>query len=203
MIKVILGSAAALFAGGSLVATVVEVGTIEQPINLGAMADPSRIPLGPVVVESNHGYDIHAVISEPRPCRFGALELKTGLELNMNLASAFGIEVIPEDGTLVPQRPVTIKVRDWPEPGYSPYRKDQVLAATLHCLLRSVHATSKSPLKIRVEAENPEDAKNLGGFAGDYLSAEAEDQGGPTPVPGTTLVTDWRGVTHVVLGEAG
>ena len=120
----------------------------------------------------------------------------------MNLASAFGMEVIPEDATQVPQTPVTIKVKDWPVPAYSPYRKDQVLSATLLCLLRSVHATPKSPLKVLIDADNPEDAKNLKGFAGTYLTAEAEEQGGPTPVPGTRIATDERGVTYVVLAEA-
>jgi hypothetical protein len=46
-------------------------GTVEQPINLGANANPSRIPLGPVVVESNHRYGRHLLISAPRPITHG------------------------------------------------------------------------------------------------------------------------------------
>ncbi len=199
------GSLPALFVllAGPALASVLEVGTIEQPVNLGANADPSRIPLGPVVIETNHGYGRHPIISAPRPCTHGTLAVEKGLELNMNLASVFGIEVIPEDSTDVPRAPVTIRIKDWPVPAYSPYRKDQVVSATLHCLLRSVHASPESPLKIRIDAENREDAKNLKGFAGEYLTAEAEKQGGPTPVPGSHTTTDGRGVTYVVFAEAG
>lgn len=199
--KTHLGIIGALLAPGPVLATVLNIGTIEQPVNLGPKADPSRIPLGPVVVESNHDYGIHSVISDPRPCTHGAIAWDKGLELNMNLASAFGIEVVPDDGTQVPRVPVTIRVRDWPAPAYSPYRKDQVLAATLHCLLRSVHAPPQTPLKVVVDAVNPEDARNLRGYAGTYLTAEADDHGGPTPVPGTRLDTDWRGVTWVVFSD--
>jgi hypothetical protein len=70
--------------------------------------------------------------------------MEKGIELNMNLASAFGIEALPSDSTNVPRAPVTIKIKDWPVPVYSPYRKEQVVAATLHCLLRSVRAPPKS-----------------------------------------------------------
>ncbi|MFP6856545.1 MAG: hypothetical protein VCA73_04695 [Roseibacillus sp.] len=136
----------------SLVATTGEVGTIEQPINLGAKADPNRIPLGPVVVESISGWGWHAIISVPRPCTHGELRMEKGIELNMNLASAFGIEALPSDSTNVPRAPVTIKIKDWPVPVYSPYRKEQVVAATLHCLLRSVRAPPSPPLKILIEA---------------------------------------------------
>jgi len=180
--------------------TVVQLGTIEQPVNLGAKADPGRIPLGPVAVESNHGYDVHAVITEPRACTHGSLVLEKGLELNMNLASVFGMLVDPEDGTQVPRRPVTIRVNDWPRPAYSPYTKEQVLAATIHCLLRSVHATPEQPLVLKLDARNPEDAKNLGAFAGTYITAETKH---PSPVPGTSLETDWRGVTSVVFDDPG
>jgi hypothetical protein len=73
--------------------------------------------------------------------------MEKGIELNMNLASAFGIEALPSDSTNVPRAPVTIRIKDWPA-----YRKEQVVAATLHCLLRSVRAPPKSPLKILIEA---------------------------------------------------
>ncbi len=78
--------------------------------------------------------------------------MEKGVELNMNLASAFGIEVLPSDSTHVPRAPVTIRIKDGPVSVYSPYRKDQVVAATLHCLLRSARATPKVPLKILIEA---------------------------------------------------
>ena len=93
----------ALLASPSAIAhaTVMSLGTVEQPVNLCAAADPSRIPLGPVAVESNHGYGIHEVIVAPRPCQHGAMTWKGGLELNQNLASAFGISLEIEDDTQI------------------------------------------------------------------------------------------------------
>lgn len=190
---------ALLSAGGSLCATVVGVDSVEQPVNLGANADPSRIPLGPVAVESNHGYGKHPIISAPRPCTHGVLKLKDGIELNMNLASAFGILVVPEDSSNVPHSPVALEIKDWPVPAYSPYRKEQVLAAVIHCLLRSTGASPKRPLKIQIKAEDPDDQRMLKGYAGNYISV-AKD--GPSPVPGTHLTSDARGVTWVVFSEA-
>ena len=122
----------------SLVATTGEIGTIEQPINLGAKADPSRIPLGPVVVESISGWGWHAIISVPRPCTHGELRMEKGIELNMNLASAFGIEALPSDSTNVPRAPVTIKIKDWPVPADSPRSEEHTseLQSQAHLVCR-------------------------------------------------------------------
>jgi hypothetical protein len=195
-------TAALLLSASMLCATVVGVDTIEQPINLGANADPSRIPLGPVAVETNHGYGRHLIISAPRPCTHGSLALQQGLALNMNLASVFGIEVAPEDPTNVPAAPVVIRVKDWPAPSYSPYRRDQVVAAVIHCLLRSVQTTPRTPLDIVIKAENQKDQQQLQGYSGHYYSDGDRESNGPTPVPGCELASDARGVTHVVLSEA-
>lgn len=173
--------------------TVLSQGTIEQPINLGRHADPTRIPLGAVVFEANHGYGRHPLISAPRPCTHGPLKTGSGLELNMNLASAFGILVEPEDSTQVPLDPVNIRIKDWPVPSYSPYRKEQVLAAVLHCLLRSTAASPKVPLRIVIKAENEEDTKNLKAYSGNYITGQ--------PIPGCHLEADERGVTHVVFPD--
>lgn len=191
----------AVLGSGRVLGTVLSFGTVEQPVNLGAKADSLRIPLGPVGVESNHGYDIHPVISESRPSIYGGLIWERGMELNMNLASAFGIEIVPEDVTQVPGLPVTIRIKDWPVPAYSPYNKEQVLAATLHCLLRSVHATPKSPLRVHIDAENSDEAEGLAKFAGRYVTAQPTEREERTPIPGTRLDTDERGVTHVVFTE--
>lgn len=181
-----------LLTGPSL-GTVLSQGTIEQPVNLGSHADPTRIPLGPVVFESNHGYGRHPLISAPRACTHGPLKTGTGLELNMNLASAFGILVEPEDSTQVPLDPVNIRIKDWPLPTYSPYRKEQVLVAVLHCLLRSTAASPKVPLQIVIKAENEEDQKNLKAYTGNYISGQ--------PLPGSHLTTDARGITYVVFPD--
>lgn len=113
-------------------ATQVGLSTIEQPVNLGAESDPARIPLGAVATESNYDYGLSEVITAPRPSLHGAMEWKSGIELNQNLASVFGIEL---DGLGLGIQPnaAVIRLRNFAKPAYSPYTKDQVLAATIHC----------------------------------------------------------------------
>ena len=190
-----------LAASGSLHATNVDLGTIEQPINLVTRSEPSSIPLGQVIVETNYNYGIHTVITAPRPCRHGKMTWKGGSELDQNLASVFGISVEPEDSTNVPYSPVMIRIRSWKNPAYSPYSKEQVLAATMHCLLRSVHAGKKHPLIIKIKAENPTDMTWAKKYARAYVTHGSKDEKGfkPTPVPGTRLEADAYGVTHVVF----
>jgi hypothetical protein len=186
-------------------ATVVGLGTIEQPVNLGLRSDPASIPLGRVAYEANHGYGIHALISESRPCQHGAMELENGQELEQNLARAFGISVEPVDSTSVPYAPVVLRVKSWPKPAYSPYSREQVLAATLQCLVRSSGGTPKVPLVIQIQTDNPEDEKWAGKFAGKYIthSDDPKVPVEPTPVPGTEVETDAVGVARVVFPGVG
>ena len=179
------------------------LGTIEQPVNLGAKADPSSIPLGPVACESNYGYGIHPVISAPRPCWHGAMEWQGGTELDQNLAHVFGISVEPRDTTQVPTLPVVLHIKARPVPAYSPYSREQVLAATLHCLLRGVSASPGTPLVVEVATDDPADQDWAGKFAGEYVNASGRDglPVDPTPVPGTRLETDAMGVTRVVFPD--
>ncbi|MCW1887197.1 hypothetical protein OKA04_20835 [Luteolibacter flavescens] len=176
--------------------------TIEQPVNLGAFSDPSAIPLGPVPVESNHGYDVHKVISAPRPVQHGAMEWKQGNLLDQNLAHVFGIMVDPLD-TLHPlSMPVYLRVKAWPVPAYSPYTREQVMAATLHCLLRSTGSTPKAPLKIEVVTDDPADKSWSDKFVGSYFTHPDWDgpQVEPTPVPGGGRIeTDRFGVAWVIF----
>lgn len=182
-------------------ATVVGLGTIEQPVNLGLRSDPASIPLGPVAYEANHGYGIHALISESRPCQHGAMEREKGHELEQNLARAFGISVEPVDETSVPYAPVVLRVKSWPKPAYSPYSREQVLAATLQCLVRSAGGTPKVPLVVRVETEDPADQAWAAKYAGKYITRPGDDgvPVEPTPVPGTKIETDAFGVARVVF----
>jgi type II secretion system protein G len=182
-------------------ATNVGVGTIEQPVNLCAFADPASIPLGPVAMESNYDYGIYSIISDPRPCLHGAMEWKEGTALDQNLAHVFGIVVDPQDSTQVPHQPVNLRVKAWPAPAYSPYTREQVMAATLHCLLRSIRATPKLPLQIEVITDNPADKSWADKFAGSYVT-QAETDGPPakpTPVPGCRVETDRLGISRVVF----
>ena len=193
IILLLLGSSA------QLSATNASLGTIEQPINLVGHSDPASIPLGPVVYVANYNYGIHKLISTPRPCLHGVMEWSGGLELNQNLANVFGISVEPEDETQVPFEPVNIRIKAWDKPNYSPYTKEQVLAATLHCLIRSAGGTPKHPLKINIIAENFEDLTWAKKYEKHYIH-HADYNGTPvtpTEIPGTTLTTNIQGITSV------
>lgn len=182
-------------------ATNVGLSTIEQPVNLGERSDPSRIPLGSVATESNYHYGRGPVITSPRPCLYGGMPCQSGVELNQNLASVFGIELNDHD---LPESPAVIRLRGFVKPAYSPYSKEQVLAATIHCILRSNRGTPERPIQLEITADVPEDKVLAEKFAGKYINAP--NQPGdppvePTPVPGTRLETDTRGITWVVFGE--
>lgn len=185
----------------NLPATNVGLSTIEQPVNLGAGSDPTRIPLGEVATESNYHYGRGPVITAPRPALHGAMEWKSGIEINQNLASVFGIRVDNHDA---PHSPVTIQLKDHAIPPYSPYSREQVLAATIHCLLRSNGGCPNAPIQIKIVAESPADQEIAAKYAGDYInSPENHDDPPvePTPVPGTRLETDARGLTWVVFPD--
>jgi hypothetical protein len=198
-----LGAAWWVAAALQAAATVICQGTIEQPINLAGASNPASIPLGLAAYESNHGYGIQGIITAPRPCLHGAMTWPGGTELDQNLAHVFGISVEYDDPTQVTAGPVVIRVKAQPRPPYSPYTKAQVVAATLHCLLRSVYATPEHPLEIQLATDNPEDRQWAEVFAGKYVNASGsqELQITPTPVPGTRLETDVYGVTHVIFSD--
>ncbi|MES2658551.1 MAG: hypothetical protein V4689_08030 [Verrucomicrobiota bacterium] len=184
-------------------ATVVGTATVEQPVNLGTKSDPAKIPLGRVGVISNHDYGIYRMIGEARPCPDGAMRWEGGSELDQNLASVFGISVEAEDPTQITAFPVTLRVKPWKPPGYSPYTKDQVLAATLWCLLRSTGGTPENPLDVRVVAEGPDDKLLESKYSGKYVTrpGREEDEIPPVKVAGTLLEEDVRGITSVVFPD--
>lgn len=190
---------AALVPAATSHATNPGLSTIEQPVNLCAESDPARIPLGEVAVESNYHYGRGPVITAPRPSLHGAMEWKSGVEINQNLASVFGIELNDHD---LPHAPAVIRLRDYPKPAYSPYTKEQVLAATLHCILRSNRGTPESPIQLEITADSPDDEALAKKYAGTYINSPnrpEEPPVEPTPVPGTRLETDARGITWVVF----
>ena len=188
---------------GACLATNVGTGTIEQPVNLGPNSDPARIPLGAVGTISNYGYGTHRVIGEPRPCPDGAMRWEGGTELDQNLASVFGISVEAEDPTQIRAAPVTLRVKPWKIPGYSPYTKEQVLAATLWCLIRSAGGTPESPLDVRIVAEGQEDKSLEKKYSGKYVTMPGKDEKEvpPPKVPGTVVEEDGRGIAWVVFPE--
>ncbi|MEO5917220.1 MAG: hypothetical protein ABIS50_23520 [Luteolibacter sp.] len=187
----------------SCFATSVGISTVEQPVNLGAKSDPQRIPLGRVGVISNYDYGIHGKIDEARPCPDGAMRWEEGSELDQNLASVFGISVEAQDPTQIMAFPVTLRVKPWKPPGYSPYTKEQVLAATLWCLLHSTYGTPERPLDVRVVAEGPDDKPLEAKYSGKYVTDPGKDEKEvpPAKVPGTVIETDAKGTHWVVFAD--
>ncbi|MEZ5329897.1 MAG: hypothetical protein R3F19_33030 [Verrucomicrobiales bacterium] len=179
-------------------ATEVGAGTIEQPINLCERSDPGRIPLGRVGTVSNYNYGVHHVISDPRPCPGGAMRWGGGSELDQNLASVFGISVEPEDSTSVPRAPVTLRLKSWAPPAYSPYSKEQVLVATLWCLLRSCNTS----LEVKIDAEGNDDKYLEKKYSGIFFIMGTEDERKGTRLTeatGTVLKEDERGIAWVIF----
>ena len=192
---------AALLAGliTSVPATVVSTGAMRYPVNLGPKANPNRIPVGWIPCESNHGYGVVELIGFAYPSVPGGWKWDGGLELNGNLASAFGISVEPEDSTNVPGSPVVIRVRKQAKPAYSPYSKEQVLLATLRCLLDTVRATPKNPLVVKVVAEDAED-EALQRFSGEYLTRPLpDDPFEETVLPGCWVEVGLDGQREIVF----
>ncbi len=193
--------AAAILATVTGHATNVGLSTIEQPVNLGTEADPSRIPLGPVPTEANYHYGRGPVITAPRPVIHGSMRWENGVELNQNLAGVFGIEVDNHD---LPHSPATIRLHKQPKPAYSPHTREQVLAATIHCLLRSNSGSPKAPIILKITAADPADTALAEKYAGNYINSPDNHDGPPvesTSVPHSSLETDAYGVTWVVFPD--
>ena len=184
-------------------ATAVGTTSVEQPVNFGGRAAPSRIPLGQVPVICNYSYGKLSVISMPRPCPLEPLSWKSGSEFNQNLASVFGISVEEGDLGITPKEPVILRLKPWKTPAYSPYSKEQVIAATLWCVLRGAAGSPESPLEIRVLAEAPEDKPLESKFPAKWVNMPGTD-GKPVPpvkVSGTRIETDARGIAWVVFTD--
>lgn len=185
----------------SCFATSIGPAVIEQPVNLGPKSDPGRIPLGSISVICNYDYGLHKNIGASRPAPDGAMRWETGTELDQNLASVFGISVEAQDPTQIREFPVTLRLKSWKPPGYSPYTKDQVLAATLWCLVRSAGGKPEKPLHVRVVAEGPDDKPLEAKYSGKYITQPGKDgmDVPPVNVPGTAIEKDARGIAWVVF----
>jgi hypothetical protein len=182
-------------------ATSVGISTVEQPVNLVAHSDPTRIPLGRVGVISNYDYGIHYKIVESRPSPQGAMKWKNGSELDQNLAAVFGISLEIPDTTQIRFTPCTLRLNTWKPPAYSPYTKEQVLAATIWCLIRSVGSSPESPFELNVVAESEDDKLLEKKYSGKYISQPDEEKkiAATSNVGGTTIEEDARGIAWVIL----
>jgi hypothetical protein len=179
----------------------VGVSTIEQPVNLVTHSDPAKIPLGRVAVISNHGYGIHYKIFESRPAPQGAMKWKNGSELDQNLATVFGISLEIPDSTQILVETATLRLNTWKPPAYSPYTKEQVLSATIWCLVRSAGSSPERPLELRIVAEAAEDKVLEVKYSGKYFSHQDKDKkiAATSNIGGSVIEEDARGIAWVIL----
>ncbi len=178
-------------------ATNPSMGLVTHPVYLGAHSDPQAIPLSATAVWHNYGYGIHKVISRPRPFPAGGLITGQGIHYDMNLASVFDIQVVPEDGTMVPELPVTIKAGRSEIPPGSPYTREQALVATLWSLILTSPGSEEAPLTVTINSHDPE----FGKYAGEYVLAQDQTSLLVGEIPGSKLVRDSRGVVFVRFEE--
>lgn len=129
------------------------------------------------------------------------MKWKNGSELDQNLAAVFGISLEIPDSTQLLAEPATLRLNAWTPPAYSPYTKEQVLAASIWCLIRSSGSTPESPLELRVVAEAEKDKSLETKYSGKYICNPDEDKKIPatTHVGGTVIEEDARGIAWVIL----
>ena len=127
--------------------------------------------------------------------------MENGSELDQNLATVFGISLEIPDSTQILVEPVTLHLNAWKPPAYSPYTKEQVLAATIWCLIRSSGSSPDHPLELRVVAESENDKLLEKKYSGKYISDPDEDKkiAATTNIGGTTIEEDARGIAWVIL----
>lgn len=174
-------------------------GFLPQPINTGPNADPARIPLAPVPYYSNYGYGSMSVIHMSRKADHGGSATADARENEQNLTAAYGISIEPFDGTQFPSYPAILRVKAGPPPKSCPYTKEQVLIATIHCLL-SYHGTKSRPIILRIETEDAKDAHLLR-YEGRYITGgDSKDE--PvikSRIPGSWIETSPSGIDSVVF----
>ena len=132
------------------------------------------------------------------------MKWKNGSELDQNLATVFGISLEIPDSTQILVEPATLRLNTWKPPAYSPYTKEQVLAATIWCLIRSVGSSPERPLELQIVAEAEEDKLLETKYSGKYFSHPDEDKkiAATSSVGGAVIEEDARGIAWVVLPKA-
>lgn len=174
-------------------------GFLPQPINTGPNADPARIPLAPVPYYSNYGYGSTNVIHMSRKADHGGPAADDRREDEQNLAAAYGISIEPFDSSQFPIYPAILRVKAGHPPKSSPYTKEQVLIATIHCLL-NYRGTKTRPINLRIETEDGKDAHLLR-YEGRYISGgDSEDEPvTKSRIPGSWIETSPSGIESVVF----
>lgn len=183
-------------------ATVVGTGLVHQPVYLGTASQPDRIPLAPVICNSNHGYGSNCAIFEPRPCYHGHFLDQGVPAYEQNLAPLFGIRAEFSDTTQLPGSTLTLHLRNCAPPAHAPYTQEQVVAASLQCLLARASGLRKdSPLTVVIKGDGIPTPDWSAKFSKPYFSEEEPKVGEFKPIllPGLKLEDSPLGVRYVIF----
>lgn len=183
-------------------ARVVGTGLVEQHADLGEASRPDRIPLAPVVCNSNHGFGSIGVIFESRPCYHGHFLDRGFPGYEQNLAVLFGIRAEFSDTTQLPGTSVTFHLRECRPPANAPYTQEQVLAASLQCLLaRAWGLRENAPLTVMIQGDGIPTPEWAAKYAKPYFSEENPASGNQKPIllSGLRLEENSLGVSHIVF----
>jgi hypothetical protein len=186
-------------------ATIVGTGLVEQPTYLGMASQPDRIPLAPVVVNSNHGFGSTGVIFESRPCYHGHF-LDRGIPgYEQNLAALFGIRAEFSDPTQLPGTTLTFHLRECRPPANAAYTQEQVLAASLQCLLSSARGLrEKAALTVTIQGDGIQTPEWAAKYSKPYYSEEksADEEFEPILLPGLRIEETSLGARYIVFESA-
>jgi hypothetical protein len=183
-------------------ATVVGTGLVYQPVYLGEASRPDRVPLAPVICNSNHGYGSDGLIFEPRPCYHGSFLDQGTAVLDQSLPSLFGISAEFSDTTQLGGCTMTIRLRPGRPPANAPYTQEQILAASLQCVLfRATGVPESAPFTVVIQGEGMPTPDWAAKYAKPYFSEEIPDSTDRKPIvlPGLRNITDHHGVGYIIF----
>ena len=184
-------------------ATNVGTGLIHQPTFLGEASQPWRIPLAPVIYNANYNYGSHAAIFQSRPCYHGHFTVQDGTCYEQNLAALYGVSADFSDPTQLQGSTVTIRLGKASPPANSPYTLEQVVAASIQCILDSAGGLKRnSALTVEIEGKGIPTPEWVSKYAKAYFSEAAPDERNPAiTLPGLKIEETPLGVRYIVFED--
>jgi hypothetical protein len=200
--KIVLLLVPALIIPATSLATNVGTGLISQPTYLGGASQPDRIPLAPVIYNANYGYGSHTAIFQSRPCYHGHNSDQGVIGYEQNLAVLFGISADFSDTTQLQGSTLTFHLAKCSPPSNAPYTQEQVLAASLQCVLNHCgELRENAPLNVVIQSNDLPKPAWAAIYTKAYYSEEGSDKNTPKPIvlPGLKLEETPLGVSYIVF----
>jgi hypothetical protein len=205
--KIALYLVPALVIPASAVASNVGTGLIYQPAYLGRASEPGRIPLAPVIFNANYGYGSHSAIFQSRPCYHGYfyhgyLSDHGAPGYEQNLAVLYGISADISDPTQLQGSTLTLHLGKCQPPSTAPYTQEQVLAASLQCVLNTCGDLRKNaPLRVVIEGQGIPTPEWASKYAKAYHADETTDKDARVRIvlPGLKVEETPLGACYIVF----